>query len=249
MSVFSRGIDWLDAHAPVRAHERADVENDDDAAVAENRRAGDAANTGDLRADRFHDHLAAADQLVGDENAVECSPARTRITGTATSSSGSTRPRAPRNAEVLEAVGLPAVLERSALLGPDALRLRARHTRDAFDGRQRQRVELVARAHDQRLRDRQRERQADDETCAAPRRRLDEQSAAELLHLGGDDVHADAAAGRLRDGARGAEAGLEDELHRLLIRERVTRIHQAHRDGLVADRLDVDAGAVVGRRR
>jgi len=41
--------------------------------------------------------------------------------------------------------------------------LRGRQSRHALDGRDRQCVELVVHAHDQRLRDRERERQADRE--------------------------------------------------------------------------------------
>ncbi len=42
---------------------------------------------------------------------------------------------------------------------------------------------------------------------------VDEQAAAELFDLGGDDVHADSASRRLGDMAGSAEARLQDELH------------------------------------
>ena len=58
----------LRTRAPLGAHQRADVENDDDAAVAEDGGAGDAADAGDLRADGLHHDLAAADQLIGHES-------------------------------------------------------------------------------------------------------------------------------------------------------------------------------------
>ena len=71
-------------------------------------------------------------------------------------------------------------------------------------------------------------------------------SAAELLDLGRHHVHAHAAARRLRDAARGAESRLEDELHRLLVGELRVAVGETECHGLLADQLDVDAGAVVG---
>src|SRR5882762_1802940 len=53
--------------APFGAHQRAHVENDYDAAVAENRGAGDAADARNLRSQRFHDDFPAADQFIGDQ--------------------------------------------------------------------------------------------------------------------------------------------------------------------------------------
>ena len=73
------------------------------------------------------------------------------------------------------------------------------------------------------------------------------QRAAELLDLGGHHVHADAAAGLLGDGAGGGEARLEDQLHRILVAERVALGDQAERERLVADGLQVHAGAVIGQ--
>ena len=79
----------------------------------------------------------------------------------------------------------------------------------------------------------------------AARRGLDEQPAAELLDLGRDHVHADAAAGLLGEPVGGAEARLEDQLQRLLVGELLVRPQQAHLARLGADRRDVEAGAVV----
>jgi hypothetical protein len=45
------------------------------------------------------------------------------------------------------------------------------------------------------------------------------QRAAELLDLGGHDVHADAAAGRMRERRGGGEAGLEHQLQDGLVAE------------------------------
>ena len=130
-------------------------------------------------------------------------------------------------------------------LGQVALDLGARQARDALDRRHRQRVELVVHADDQRLRDRERERQPDREARAAPGRGLDEQPAAELLDLGGDHVHADAAAGLLREPVGRAEARLEDQLQRLLVGELLVGPQQPHVARLGADRGDVEPGAVV----
>ena len=100
-------------------------------------------------------------------SAVECSPARTRMTG-----SGDVRlrqdrrPAADERAEVLEAVASAAVIERRGLLVEVALDLGPREARHALDRRHRQREQLVVHAHDQRLRDRERERQADREARA-----------------------------------------------------------------------------------
>ena len=122
----------------------------------------------------------------------------------------------------------------------------ARHAHDAFDGRQRQREEFLAGAHDERLADRERERQAHGELRALARPGLGVERAAELLDLGRDHVHADAAAGRLRHLAGGRESGLEDQLQRLLVRKLLLRRHQPERDRAVAHELEIHARAVVG---
>ena len=122
---------------------------------------------------------------------------------------------------------------------------RALQSRDPLDRRDRQREELVVDAHDQRLRDRERERQADREARAAPGMRLDEEPTAQLLDLGRDDVHADAAAGLLRQALGRAEPGLEDELQRLLVGDRLVGPQQPEAPRLGADCGDVEPGAIV----
>jgi len=71
-------------------------------------------------------------------SAVECSPARTRITGSGVSVSGRIDgPLPDEHAEVLEAIGLATVVERRVFLGEMALDLGARQSRHALDRRYR----------------------------------------------------------------------------------------------------------------
>src|SRR5580693_2331008 len=122
----------------------------------------------------------------------------------------------------------------------------ARQPYHAFHRRQRQGVGFLRYPHDQRLADRQRERQTNRESRSLAVGRVDEQAAAQLFDFGRDDIHADAAARGLRDVTGGAEARLQYELHGLLIGEFRMSIDQAERDRLLADQLDVDAGAIIG---
>ena len=94
----------------------------------------------------------------------------------------------------------------------------------------RQGIGLLRDAHDQRLADRQGEGQANGESRALAGGGIDEQAAAQFLDFGGDDVHADAAARRLRDVAGGAEAGLQNELHGFFVGELRVRIGQSEGD-------------------
>jgi len=100
---------------------------------------------------------------------------------------------------------------------------RLRKTQHAFDGRQRQRVVLVPGSHDQRMTDRESKGQPDREYGALARLGLHVERATETLDLGGYNVHTDAAARLLGNRARGGKAGLEDELHRVLIAEDLSR--------------------------
>ncbi len=125
------------------------------------------------------------------------------------------------------------------------LDFRLRNARDAFDRRQRQRVQLIARAHDQRLRDGQRERQANRELHALAQLGRRKQRAAEFLDLVDHHVHADAAAGMLCDGACGAEARLENELHGFFVGQHAARLHQATLLGALAHGVHIDAATIV----
>ena len=139
-----------------------------------------------------------------------------------------------------------AVVEDRVGLVEHPLDLRARQARHALDRRQRQCEDLVAGADDQRLRDRERERQANREIGALARQRVDAQRTAESLDLIRDHVHADAAARGLRELRRGREARLENEVVDGVVGHRGTRVEQAALDALVADRGRIEAGTVVG---
>ena len=78
------------------------------------------------------------------------------------------------------------------------------------------------------MRDGERERQANRELHALARLRLREQRATELLDLVDHHVHADAAAGMLSDVARGAEARLENQLHRFFVGQHAARLVTSH---------------------
>ena len=127
--------DWFDAHAPVGAHQSADVENDDDAAVAEDRGAGDSADGRDLRAHALHDDFAAADELVGDESGGVFTRAHQdhRHGHVAIGQRTGLAPDVER--QVLEAVFLAAVFERRRFGTEMRLDLGARQANHAFDGR------------------------------------------------------------------------------------------------------------------
>ena len=159
------------------------------------------------------------------------------------------RRRADEAAEMLDPIDDAAVVELRLVLGQVLQDLVARQARDALDGRQRQRERLLADVDDQRVRDRERVRQADQEARALPRRRLDAHRAAELLDLVVDDVHADAAAGRLRELAGCAETRLQDQLHGLLVGDLLVLGEQALLVGLAADRGEIETAAVVARPR
>ena len=104
------------ARAPLGAHQRADVENDDDAAVAEDGGAGDAADAGDLRTDRLHHDLAAADQLVRHQaGGVLAGAHQHHRDGDVLAGQLGGR-QADEVGEVLEAVLLAAVVERGRVL-------------------------------------------------------------------------------------------------------------------------------------
>src|SRR5471032_1869808 len=121
----------------------------------------------------------------------------------------------------------------------------SRQTYDAFHRRQRQSISLFRHAYDERLTDRQREWQTNREARSLAEGRIDEQTAAQFFDLGGDHIHADSAARRLRDMAGGAETGLQYELHGLFIRDFRVGVGQPERNGFLADQLDIDAGAIV----
>ena len=91
-----------------------------------------------------------------------------------------------------------------------------------FDHGELRNREAVARAlHDQRRNDCQRERDLDHEARALPKHGLHVDGAADLVDVGADHVHADAAAGNARHLAGRGEARHEDELLDLRVRHLV----------------------------
>ena len=193
----------------------------DDASVAQYGGAGDAADRGDLRTDRLDHDLAAADQFVGHQAGGVLAGAhqhhRNRRVGL-----GDRRGfHADVERQLLQAVFVFAIGEGGAVAAQVRRHFFARQAHHAFDGRQRQRVVLVAGAHHQRVADGQRQRQADREARALARLAVHVQGAAEFLDLGGHHVHADAAAGLLRQRAGGREARLEHQLHDVVVGQRL----------------------------
>ena len=162
-SLFSREHRGLRAAAPFRAHQRTDIEDHDDAAVAQDRRARDAADRGDLRSDRLDDDLAAADELVRDEPGRMLAGAHEHDRDRHVLLRQRRGLEADEARERLEAILLPVVIERRGFAAQMAAHFGLREAQHAFHGRQRQRVILLARAHDQRMADSERERQADGE--------------------------------------------------------------------------------------
>ena len=72
---------------------------------------------------------------------------------------------------ILQFIGLLTVFITWLTLTQQALEFSAWDPRDAFNRWQRQRVDLITRAHNKRLCDRQRKRQADREVRSLPRNR------------------------------------------------------------------------------
>jgi hypothetical protein len=104
------------ARAPFRTHQRSHIEDHHDAPVAEDGGAGDAADTRDLRPQRFDHDLAAADQLVRDQ--------RGRVLARADEHDGHRHvrlgqtggPETDESAKLLEAILLPAIFEQLRVL-------------------------------------------------------------------------------------------------------------------------------------
>ena len=82
----------------------------------------------------------------------------------------------------------------------------------------RDRKAIAGALHDQRGDDRERERNLDDEARAVAEHGLHVDHAADLIHVGAHDVHADAAAGNAGHLRRGREARHEDEFLDLRLR-------------------------------
>src|SRR6202012_2311312 len=106
---------------------------------------------------------------------------------------------------------------------------------------------LTATAHNQRGNNREREGNLQPQRRAFAWTAVDLHLAADLLDVGAYHVHADAAAGDIRNCLRRRKAGKKDQLQQLaLVHLRGSlRGDQLALDGLIADALKTDAAAVV----
>ena len=112
----------------------------------------------------------------------------------------------------------------------------------------RQREALIDAAHDERGNDGQRERNAQPQRGSLAGARIDLDLAADLLHVGADHIHADAAAADVGDRGGGGEAGQKDQLQQFALAQLRGTFggDETAFDGLLAHLLDGNAGAVVG---
>jgi hypothetical protein len=127
-----------------------------------------------------------------------------------------------------------------------AFHLWRRQTDDTFHGWQRDRITLSSRLDQQRLRDRQCERQTHAETRTGTTGGLEIEHTAEFSNLAGDDIHAHAATRRLRHLGGGTEPRLKYQLHYLPLVHVLVRANQSGFESARPNRLGVEAGAVVG---
>jgi hypothetical protein len=220
-----------------------EIQDQPDAAVAQNRAAGDAGHVLESFAQGLDDHLLLADQFIhqdaealsfdlGDhqhagQRIFALRLARGR-SGTAAPRATGTRARAPSRRAAARSrwfrrwAGTSPVPQTAA------------------------RCSAPAHAHHQPVDDGQRERQFQQESGAFSRRGADLDAAAQFLDVAAHHVHADAAAGDVGHLRGGAEAGLEDEVVDLIVAEAVRRGDQALLDGLGDDLVAIQAAAVVG---
>ncbi len=107
---------------------------------------------------------------------------------------------------------------------------------------------LVEAAHDERGNDGEGEGDAKAQRGSLAQARVEFHLTADFFDVGAHDVHADAAATDVGNLRGGGEAGKEDHLQELALRELggARRRDEAALDGLGADLADGDAGAVVG---
>ncbi len=152
-SVFSRWIGCCCA-APLGANQRTDVENHDDTSITKDRGAGNAADRRDLRTDALHHDFAAAHELVGDEAGRVLAGAHEHDGNRDVLLRQRRRLEADERGEILEAIFLAVVVEGGLVAAEMARHFRLRQAQHAFNRGQRQRVELFARAHDERVADR-----------------------------------------------------------------------------------------------
>ena len=155
------------------------------------------------------------------------------------------RLKAHERRQRLEAVFLAAGFVERRIGAHVARHFGLREPEHAFHCRQGQCVIFLFGAHHERVTDRKRERQADRKAGTLACLRLHVQRAAQAFDFGCDHIHSDAAACLLRDESGGREAGLENELHRILIAQGLLGGDEAERDAFVADRAQIHAAAIV----
>src|SRR6202789_2596994 len=116
-----------------------------------------------------------------------------------------------------------------------------------FDDGQRQREDGCAAAHEERLRDDQGERHFYREGRAVAGLGAHFDLTVQGVHVGADDVEADATASQFRHGGRGGEAGAEKKFAQLALGEFGGRDgrHGAHFDYAAAGAIVINAAAIV----
>ncbi len=128
-------------------------------------------------------------------------------------------------------------VQRTQRIGLDLLHL--------LHHRRRNRPHPAPRAHEHRLRHGERQRQEQVEARPLAGLRMHVDAAAERDDLAAHDVHADAAAGDLRERRRRRKAWLKQAFDELVDRRLRIGLHEAERNRTFAHALEIDAAAVV----
>ena len=139
-------------------------------------------------------------------------------------------------------------VKRRALHPLDGGSLLGRHVHQLRERSLRKGEALVHAADDEGRNDGQRERNPHPQRGALTGAGVDFDFAADLLHVGADHIHPHPAPAHVGNGSGGGEAGHKDKLQQLALGELRGTIgrNQPALDGLLADLLDGNAGAVVG---
>src|ERR1700719_29190 len=188
------------------------VDNQRDRSVAENRGAGDTGDATHYVGERFDDDLLLALERIDDEPHLAALQsddddhhllrialaAKTKKFGDAHE-----RDDLPAQRDYLVAV------HRANVFHLDPLRL--------DDRIQRNRVEFIGYADEQRLNDRKRQRKRDRETRALTGHRIDVEDAFETRDVPLDDIHADTASAHVRNNVGGGESRRKDQLDDLAV--------------------------------
>src|SRR4051812_11656728 len=216
------------------------VDDQGDAAVRQDGAAGDRGTTGDVRRQRAGDQLALADEVRDRQREAAV---------LAADDHGVPGVRGGRGAQRLRAVedGQDAVAQDEHAPPGDRAQGLVGEPQRPLDAVERDRVRLTAGLDEQRVHDRERQRQADLRGRAVAELRGEGDLAAELADHRPHGVHADAAAGDVARDLGGREAGQEQQLGRPLAVERIGRLggDEPALDRALADLDGVDAAPVV----